>query len=796
MGLLVYRFSDYNHTAEREQFRCLCKSLKEHYSESQETCIFIANFNIGGVELDGLIIKQDAIICVEFKNYGGEIIAAENGDWLLSDGTIIGGGSNKTVFQQAKLNRIKAGKGLMQQAGFTHEKTSKMNSIIVFNQPIVALDSSRLSPTVKSWLHIADNATFIEKVQDITDENLYLGHNDIICILQDLFLERRYLLAEYSNSEMLEPGYTPEPVKVEFNPDSDTDQQETPKPKAKRIKQKELKIVGYIDLDSINMKSRPPQKTKEEKRKIYDELKKQKKAKKEDQSLDDITRENEVQDTIDLEVTDGGVKNEIIESQSLNDAPRENEVQETTNLLDITDEGTRNEILDLSKFIKQVFEQICKGKEYVLHVYRYDDPNLKATLPNFQPNKQWFLIVQMDDALSIVDKVRRFMNREVNATSNHLTFEIGMPIETSMPVVNINLDENVNTDDSTLGLGNNTKDKKHYLKSHTTLPAWLDRLIFDKLGAIYNPDYKRHSYNLNLSEEEVLNYLGTYFPRSYAEAFCIYDELCLQPAFSNAFSSKKEINILDIGCGTGGEIIGLISALEKHIPTNVTFHIEALDGNQFSLEKYHQIMDYITKKSKRKYEINTRQVIINCTEDVENIANSYSDKRFDVIQMCKFGCELESRKICKMANPYQLLLTIFGKYLSEESVFLLLDVTTLSNTDNLFYPNLINMGVRDSLRKQAKLGTLIPICCHFYGEDCPSPCFTQKEFTVRHSKKIGDISKVAYRIIAPKSFIDKFSIHKADSQYLIKSGVKIEENTCRFSTPDAQLIDAYKLNTK
>ena len=31
MALLVYKFSDYEHTAEREQYRVLCKYLKAYY---------------------------------------------------------------------------------------------------------------------------------------------------------------------------------------------------------------------------------------------------------------------------------------------------------------------------------------------------------------------------------------------------------------------------------------------------------------------------------------------------------------------------------------------------------------------------------------------------------------------------------------------------------------------------------------------------------------------------------------------------------------------------------------------
>lgn len=58
----------------------VCKALQNEYSNNKELCIFIANYNIGNVELDGLIIKKDVIICVEFKKSGGEIYAADNGE--------------------------------------------------------------------------------------------------------------------------------------------------------------------------------------------------------------------------------------------------------------------------------------------------------------------------------------------------------------------------------------------------------------------------------------------------------------------------------------------------------------------------------------------------------------------------------------------------------------------------------------------------------------------------------------------------------------------------------------------
>ena len=93
-GLLAFRVGNYDNTAEREQFRFLCQQLKTQYEDSGEFCVFVGNYNIG-CELDAL-----CVISIEFKNYGGNVVANENGEWT-ADGVTIKGGSRKTVFQQA-----------------------------------------------------------------------------------------------------------------------------------------------------------------------------------------------------------------------------------------------------------------------------------------------------------------------------------------------------------------------------------------------------------------------------------------------------------------------------------------------------------------------------------------------------------------------------------------------------------------------------------------------------------------------------------------------------------------------
>ena len=158
-GLLAFRVGNYDNTAEREQFRFLCEQLKAHYENSNEFCVFVGNYNIG-CELDALFIKKDAIIAIEFKNYGGNVIAKENGEWTC-DGTTIKGGSRKTVLQQARINHSIVKKEL-KVLGVEAKQIKDVPTLVVFHQPIEL--TNNLSATNKSWLHITDDDHFIEKL--------------------------------------------------------------------------------------------------------------------------------------------------------------------------------------------------------------------------------------------------------------------------------------------------------------------------------------------------------------------------------------------------------------------------------------------------------------------------------------------------------------------------------------------------------------------------------------------------------------------------------------------------------
>ena len=189
-GFIAFRCSNYENTAEREQFRTLCKNLKKRYAKSEKMCFLIANYNIFDSEFDAILIKNDAIIAIEFKNYGGPIKAVENGDWT-ANGTIIKGGSRKTVYQQARANHASLRNGL-NELGINGEWIKDLPSIIVFNK-LITLDN-RLSNKVQSWLHITDNAHFIEKVEDITCKSTNMSNSEMVDLAIKLNLNSLYFL--------------------------------------------------------------------------------------------------------------------------------------------------------------------------------------------------------------------------------------------------------------------------------------------------------------------------------------------------------------------------------------------------------------------------------------------------------------------------------------------------------------------------------------------------------------------------------------------------------------------------
>ena len=332
------------------------------------------------------------------------------------------------------------------------------------------------------------------------------------------------------------------------------------------------------------------------------------------------------------------------------------------------------------------------------------------------------------------------------------------------------------------------EEKVDFLKTNTRLPSFLDDLIFNQLNAEYSPDFKRFEFNLDLTKDESKKYLGTYFPRSYAESFCIFDNIFENKYFQNTIFKKKTLNVLSVGCGTGGDLIGLLTVIEKYCNLNNTINIWAIDGNDNALKILTRIVDFFKITSKKKINLNTLQLLINSETGNYDLKNEITKLEYDFITSFKMITEIISAGKGKADNSYFQFLKTFAPLLTETGLLVLLDVTTKQEHNNTFNPILMNDQVKSALKELKKFKTLLPLSCSLHESVCCAMCFTQQQFIVSHSKRSNDISKVAYRIIANNEFVKQLSQPDATAKYLIGKG-----NVCCYTEGNYKNADSYLL---
>ena len=92
---------------------------------------------------------------------------------------------------------------------------------------------------------------------------------------------------------------------------------------------------------------------------------------------------------------------------------------------------------------------------------------------------------------------------------------------------------------------------------------------------------------------------------------------------------------------------------------------------------------------------------------------------------------------------------------------------------------------------------VLPVCCNRHGQECFYECFCQQIFRVTHREKKQDISKVAYRIIGRKEYVEKIigknRIGKQIIQWSLQNNKYIPVQNCIFTENYEEMFDSFKL---
>lgn len=260
------------------------------------------------------------------------------------------------------------------------------------------------------------------------------------------------------------------------------------------------------------------------------------------------------------------------------------------------------------------------------------------------------------------------------------------------------------------------------------LPAWLDSYIYTSLGAKFCKSNSDMTV-VDWDKSEVLKYLGTYFPRSYSEAKSIISEDILKP-----FYNQQEISILDFGCGTGGELIGLLSNIEDFLPAIKTVNITAIDGNQHALRLFEIILNEFKQRSRLEINCHIAPIVIGDFYDL-SVLDEIITGSFDLIISFKAICEFVTKDQFTGKNPYQHIVETYLPHLTIEGLIVLVDITSYNNVSNEWLPKMMDKG-------------LLNAKCIIVAQNTGY----NQTYAVTHTKTrtSSDISKVCWRIVKRK----------------------------------------------
>lgn len=291
-----------------------------------------------------------------------------------------------------------------------------------------------------------------------------------------------------------------------------------------------------------------------------------------------------------------------------------------------------------------------------------------------------------------------------------------------------------------------------------TINNKLYEFIINDLGGFYEQNQEKVKSNINNNSDDNKWYLGTYFPKSFKESYVLFSDIYSAINKYGFLNNKREINILDIGSGTGGEIYGILQVLEEQVDSKLIINIYSVDGNENALQLQENIYHNYWKQSFHKHEINFMfiQQIFKTGEDIDTfIKNKFKTGQIDIVVSFKALSELLEYD----NEVYYKFLKSCENILANDGILLLDDVTceikTLTDSGiiiNKYIPYTINDNIRKYIKTNHMLNIITPLCCLYNLEnckknDCYSQCIIYSNMIVNKRREHRDIDcKIQYNL--------------------------------------------------
>ena len=212
MSLIVYECQRADHAHEIRQFGAAAQSLYDYFDGRDETAFFIGNVNIGDANLDGLIVKNDAVIIVEFKDYEGVVVARQNGDWTCDGKVIKGGAGGKSVFEQLRKNQRILRKVIGENNYLSEVQRHDIKGLVVFTK--LKSYSDDFDRTNKAWIYVTDLDNMGHKMHEITSSDfrdyrtgktheVSISDEDLFAFLRKMKIDERAMVTDFTDTTIM-----------------------------------------------------------------------------------------------------------------------------------------------------------------------------------------------------------------------------------------------------------------------------------------------------------------------------------------------------------------------------------------------------------------------------------------------------------------------------------------------------------------------------------------------------------------------------------------------------------------
>ena len=158
-----------------------------------------------------------------------------------------------------------------------------------------------------------------------------------------------------------------------------------------------------------------------------------------------------------------------------------------------SEDSLTDEKRSLALFVRQVMSACLKGYEYKVRVISADEQEaieLNESINALKPY-QLYVLIEAKNVLEQVAKVEKFTNKRVFVVNQNL-----ICLAEGENIGAVNSEGTSNQISKHLDIDESNK-RVAFRKSKTVLPLWLDKYLFEELGAQYAPEHTRYEYNLD-----------------------------------------------------------------------------------------------------------------------------------------------------------------------------------------------------------------------------------------------------------------------------------------------------------